>query len=253
MTGMEQPIIGTRRKTLPDFQGFPAEGMKFLRSLKRNNRREWFQPRKHIYGEQVRASMVDLVEALNAAMVSFAPDYIAELPGAIYRVYRDTRFSADKTPYKTHIAAIFPRHGLQKHACAGLYFSISPEEIEVAGGVYMPAPEELRAIRLHLHENHQEFRQLVKNRGLRRLMGELQGEHLARVPKGFCAEHPAADLVRYKQWLFFVTLEPVLATTPALFGEILKRFRAMMPVMEFLNAPLVAEQEAVRKARAFLR
>jgi len=227
--------------------------MKFLRSLERNNRREWFQPRKHIYEEQVRAPMVELVEALNAAMVSFAPDYIAELPGAVYRVYRDTRFSPDKTPYKTHIAAIFPRRGLQKHVCAGLYFSVSPEEIEVAGGVYMPTVEELRSIRLHLSEHHEEFRRLVKSRTLRRLMGELQGEQLARVPKGFCAEHPAADLVRYKQWLFFIPLEPALATTPALFGEILKRFRAMMPLMEFLNAPLVAEKNAARKARAFLR
>ena len=91
------------------FGGFPAAGMQFFRSLTRNNRREWFQPRKHIYEEQVRAPMMDLVSALTAQMIRFAPDYIIEPPKAIYRIYRDTRFSNDKTPYKTHIAAIFPR------------------------------------------------------------------------------------------------------------------------------------------------
>ncbi len=80
------------------FRGFPEEGMKFLRSLKRNNRREWFQPRKHIYDEQVKAPMVELVRAVTAGMMRFAPDYIGEPEAAIYRLYRDTRFRADKTP-----------------------------------------------------------------------------------------------------------------------------------------------------------
>jgi uncharacterized protein (TIGR02453 family) len=212
--------------------------MAFFRSLKRNNRREWFQPRKHIYDAQVRAPMIDLVNALGAEMMKFAPAYVREPQTAIYRIYRDTRFSPDKTPYKTHIAAVFPRRGLEKHACAGLYFSVSPEEIEVAGGVYMPAAGELRAIRLHLLDNHEEFRSLVADRSLRRLMGELQGDRLSRVPKGFPAEHPAADLVRYKQWLLFLTLDPALATSPKLLPELAKRFRAMMPFIEFLNTPL---------------
>lgn len=222
------------------FPGFPAEAMKFFRALKRNNRREWFQPRKHIYEEQVKAPMLELVGAVNAGMMKFAPAYVREPAEAIYRVYRDTRFSPDKTPYKTHIAAVFPRRGMEKHAGAGFYFSVSPEEIEVAGGVYMPGPEQLRAIRNHLLENHEEFLRLVKARSLRALMGPLQGDQLSRVPKGFCAEHPAAGLVRYKQWLLDAMVNPALATTPKLFGEILNRFRAMAPFIEFLNAPLVA-------------
>src|SRR6476646_9496914 len=95
------------------FSGFPAEGMQFFRSLARNNRREWFQPRKHIYDEQVKAPMAELVGALCAEMMRFAPDYVAEPAKAIYRIYRDTRFSKDKTPYKTHIAAVFPRRGME--------------------------------------------------------------------------------------------------------------------------------------------
>ncbi|MGE5645500.1 MAG: DUF2461 domain-containing protein [Acidobacteriota bacterium] len=224
--------------TIIGFDGFPKEALPFFRSLKRNNRREWFQPRKHIYEEKVRGPMVELVTALNEEMMDYAPAYVGDPARAIYRVYRDTRFSPDKTPYKTHIAAIFPRRGHEKHAGAGLYFAVSPEEIEVAGGIYMPGPDVLRAVRLHMLENHEEFREILRERQLCSLMGELQGDQLTRVPKGFPAGHPAADLIRYKQWLVYVTLDPAIATTPKLFKEISERFRAMVPMMEFLNAPL---------------
>jgi uncharacterized protein (TIGR02453 family) len=238
---MENTIIGARRGAAPRapaFSGFPPEALPFFRSLERNNRREWFQPRKQIFDEKVRGPMAELVEALNAAMMEFAPAYVREPAAAIYRIYRDTRFSPDKTPYKTHVAAIFPRHGFAKHACAGFYFSVSHKEIEVAGGVYMPAAGELRAIRLHMLEHHEQFRALAGDRRLRALMGELQGEQLTRPPKGFPKDHPAEDLVRYKQWLWFVTLEPQLVTTGKLFTELVKRFRVLAPLMEFLNAPL---------------
>ncbi|HKW98885.1 MAG TPA: DUF2461 domain-containing protein [Bryobacteraceae bacterium] len=228
------------------FGGFPEPGMQFLRSLARNNRREWFQPRKHIYEEQVKAPMAQLVAALTAEMMSFAPEYVTEADKAIYRIYRDTRFSKDKTPYKTHIAAIFPRRGQAKHEGAGLYFSVSPKEIEVAAGVYMPGPDTLRAIRLHLSENHAQFRKIMAGRKLRTLAGELQGEQLSRVPKGFPAEHAAADLLRYRQWLLYIMLDPAPATTPRILSEIRKRFEVMTPFNEFLNAPLVARSKQLR-------
>jgi uncharacterized protein (TIGR02453 family) len=221
------------------FQGFPEEGMKFLRSLGRNNQREWFQPRKHIYDEQVKAPMQELVLAVTREMMRFAPDYVAEPGKAIYRIYRDTRFSKDKTPYKTHIAAIFPRRGMEKHAGAGFYFSVSPKEIEVAAGVYMPGPDQLLAIRNHLSAHHKEFLKLVRSKSLQTLMGKLYGDQLSRVPKGFSADHPAADLLRYKQWLFYVILDPKLATMPKLQDELVKRLRAITPFVDFLNKPLL--------------
>ena len=93
------------------FSGFPPETLKFLRALARNNRREWFQPRKETFETKVKAPMTELVEGINAELLAFAPDHITDPKKAIYRIYRDTRFSADKTPYKTHFAAIFPRRG----------------------------------------------------------------------------------------------------------------------------------------------
>lgn len=221
------------------FPGFPPEALAFFRGLKRNNKREWFQARKAVFDEKVRAPMFQLVDALNAEMMKFAPDYVTEPERAVYRIYRDTRFSSDKTPYKTHIAAVFPRRGMERHAGAGFYFSVSPEEVEVAGGVYMPPPEQLAAIRSYLAEQHEEFRRIANARSLRTLVGEIVGDQLARVPKGFCADHPAADLVRYKQLYVFAELDPALALTPKLLGELVKRFRVITPLVEFLNAPLI--------------
>src|SRR5436189_3828970 len=151
------------------FRGFPEAGMQFFRGLKRNNRREWFQARKHVYDEQLKAPMVELVTALTGEMMRFAPDYVADPAKAIYRIYRDTRFSKDKTPYKTHIAAVFPRRGAGKNSASGYYFHISPDDIHVGGGVYQPATEELAAIRAHLAEHHEEFRGIVAARGVKRL------------------------------------------------------------------------------------
>ena len=221
-----------------EFPGFPPEAMSFFRGLKRNNNREWFQARKPVFDEKVRAPMERLVDAINAAMVKFAPDYVTEPGKAIYRIYRDTRFSRDKIPYKTQIAAVFSRRGLSKNGSAGLYFSVSPEEIEVAGGVYMPSPEQLLAIRNYLAEQHSEFRRILARKGSRTLMGGLWGEQLSRIPKGFPASHPAEDLLRYKQWLVYVMLDAGIATTPDLTREIVTRFRAMTPFVEFLNRPL---------------
>jgi uncharacterized protein (TIGR02453 family) len=223
--------------------------MTFYRGLARNNTREWFQPRKHIYDEKVKAPMVELVMELNRAMMDFAPDYVSDAPKAIYRIYRDTRFSPDKTPYKTQIAASFPRRGLEKHGAAGFYFAISHKGVDVGGGIYMPSPETLLAVRTRLAERHVEFRKLATASAVKRLLGPVQGERLARVPKGFCADHPAADLLRFKQVLLFTNLDAATVTTPKLFTELEKRFRALSPLLNFLNAPLVERRFSGEEAK----
>ena len=229
----------------PGFAGFPPEAMTFLRALKKHNTREWFQPRKHIYDDQVKAPMVELVTELAHAMLDFAPDYVTDANKAIYRIYRDTRFSPDKTPYKTHIAAIFARRGTEKHGGGSYYFSISHKEVEVGGGIYMPPPEALLAVRTHIAQHHADFRRIAASSAIKRLYGAVQGEQLARLPKGFRAEDPAADLLRFKQYLLFTTLDPAVVTTPKLFPELEKRFRALAPFLDFLNAPLTAMKRRV--------
>jgi uncharacterized protein (TIGR02453 family) len=222
------------------FPGFPKEGIQFMRNLARHNNRDWFLPRKPIFDEKVKQPMRQLVEAVNAAMKSFAPEYVADPDKAIYRIYRDTRFSKDKTPYKDHIAASFPRRGLPQGA--GYYFAVSPKEVGIGGGIYMPAPETLLAIRNHVALHHLDFRRIAKARAVKELFGQVQGDQVSRVPKGFEATHPAADLLTFKQFLLYVELPPELAGGTELYGEIVKRFRAMRPFLEFLNAPLAGQK-----------
>ena len=228
------------------FPGFPPEALTFLRSLKRNNRREWFQPRKEIFETKVKAPMIQLVEAINAELLDFAPEHITDPKKAVYRIYRDTRFSADKTPYKTHIAAIFPDHDLQKNSSAGFYFHLTEKSVGIAAGSYRPGPDELRAVRMWLAENHAAFRKA--SRGPERFFGKLGGDSVTRMPKGFDAAHPAEDLIRMKQWLYWVELDTKIATTSRLLPELVKRFRAAAPVIEMLNAPL--RKNAPKSARA---
>jgi uncharacterized protein (TIGR02453 family) len=226
------------------FPGFPPEALKFLRSLERNNRREWFQPRKEIFETKVKAPMVDLVEAINAGLPAFAPEHINDPKQAVYRIYRDTRFSPDKTPYKTHIAAIFPRRGLGRQSSAGFYVHLSTKSFGIAAGSYMPGPDELFAIRTWIAENHEALRKAA--RGPEKLMGKLHGDSLTRAPKGFDPAHPAGDLIRMKSWLYWVELDTAIAESPKLLGEIMKRLRTATPVIDMLNAALLKKRAANR-------
>ncbi len=129
------------------FRGFTPAAISFLRELAENNDREWFGPRKAIFEEQLRTPMLELVTAIHGEMLRFAPEYVGEPSKCVFRIYRDTRFSKDKTPYKNHVAATFWRNGMEKNRGAGFYFSVSPTEIEVAGGLYSPEPDALLAVR----------------------------------------------------------------------------------------------------------
>ena len=224
------------------FPGFPAEMVQFFRSLKRNNRREWFQPRKHLYEQHVKEPMQELVNLLNAELVKFAPDYVTDPKKAVFRIYRDTRFSADKTPYKTHVAASFWRRGSDHTGAGGFYFSVSDEQIEVAGGIWHPAPATMLRVRTHIADTHPELKRLLASKKTRKLVGGLQGAELTRAPKGFDPAHPAIELIKMKDWVMDVSLDPKLATTPNLQNEIADRFRAMAPVIAYLNRPLIAKK-----------
>jgi uncharacterized protein (TIGR02453 family) len=236
------------------FPGFPKEGMAFLRALKKHNDREWFAARKSTFEATVRQPMIELVSAVHREMLRFAPQYVGEPKKCVYRIYRDTRFSKDKMPYKTYASALFLRNGFSKYSGgAACYFAVSPENIEVAGGIYMPDRDVLLAVRRHIADNHKQFRATFGTQRVKKLLGELQGESLSRVPKGFDPDHPAADLIRRKQYLLDTQLDPKLATTPRLLGEIVARIEAMTPFVQFLNGPPVARQLRMKRDEAFLR
>src|SRR5712675_2226434 len=137
---------------------FSTQTLKFLRGLKRHNRREWFNSHRDEYETHVRQPMTAIVERLANDFRVFAPELVASPKISMYRIYRDTRFSDNKAPYKTHVAAVFPTRGLAKHEGAGLYFHVSPDEVWIGGGMYMPPPPQLLAVREHIAANVKQLR-----------------------------------------------------------------------------------------------
>ena len=227
---------------MSSFRGFSPEAISFLGALKRNNRREWFQPRKEKYEALIKAPMLDFVGCLNEEFARFAPSYVTPPAKAVYRIYRDTRFSPDKTPYKTHVAAIFPRQTAVKREGAVFYLHFTEKEVLAFGGVWSPDRDELLAYRTLLQQNHEEFAEILNNKSLQKLVGKLEGEQLSRMPKGFPVDHPAESLLRRKQWYLESTLDIGLLTTPRVVPELARRFAVMAPLVEFLNRPFAQKK-----------
>lgn len=216
-------------------KGFPPEALQFLRDLRKHNNRRWFQARKENYEQLLKAPMAEIIVSIGEAFRRFAPEMVADPKISPYRIYRDTRFSADKSPYKTHAAAVFPVRGLPKNAGPGLYFHVSPDELLMGGGIYMPDPPVLRAVREHIAAHPREFLSIVEGTAFRKAFGELEGERLKTMPKGFSADQDAAEYLRYKQFLFGKTCPPKLATSPRLLPALLDCFEKGMPLIRFLK------------------
>ena len=217
---------------------FSHAAMRFLKGLKTHNDRDWFNERKAVYEAEVQAPWLALIEEINHAFVDFAPGYAKPARKAAMRIYRDIRFSKNKQPYKTHVAAWWSTTTVVRTSGGGFYAHVSPEEIVVAAGVYMPQPDQLLAIRRYLQQHHAEVRALLADKKLRALLPDLDSNPLTRMPKGFLPDDPAAELLLCRQWALSAKLPGDIAISPRLVPEILKRFRAATPLVMLLNTPL---------------
>jgi uncharacterized protein (TIGR02453 family) len=226
---------------------FGESGLRFLRSLRRNNRRDWFDPRKPEFERELKLPMLALIEKVNSAMEDFAPAHIRPPQKCMMRIYRDIRFSSDKRPYKNNVAAWWSRDGLEKTSGGGYYVHISPDEVHIAAGVYMPEREQLLAIRQYLLIHHEEVRKLLTDRKLKRAMDSFSGLPLTRAPKGFPKEHPAMDLLLCRQWGVGVNLEPEAALKNDFANVVIQRFRLATPLVNALNTPLLAQLQTKRR------
>ena len=144
--------------------------------------------------------MLALIAEINEALADSSPQHVRPPQKCMMRIYRDIRFSANKAPYKTQVAAWWASEGLEKTSGAGFYLSLSAAELTVAAGCYMPAAEQLLAIRRHLLDHHEELRALLAGKKLKSKLTEFDGLKLTRAPKGFPADHPAIDLILQRQW-----------------------------------------------------
>src|ERR1700750_2498482 len=160
---------------------FSPDGLRFLRGLARNNNRDWFNDRKPVYETEIKRPMLAVIDAVTGSMMDFAPGHVRAPESIMMRIYRDTRFSKEKLPYKTHVSAWWVHDGLAKTSGAGFYLHVSGKQVEIAAGAFMPDAEQQLAIRRYLMEHHQEYQKLAQARGSRRLLSEEEsGQPLSR-------------------------------------------------------------------------
>jgi uncharacterized protein (TIGR02453 family) len=209
--------------------------LQFLGELKQNNTREWFAENKQKY-DKANKSLLTLVEEL-IPVVQRIDSSIGALSAkdCVFRIYRDTRFSNDKTPYKTNMGAYFARGG-RKSIYAGYYMHLEPGNSMLAGGIWMPEPEALKRIRQEIYYNSAEFKSLLETKSFKDNFGTLSEEgKLKNPPRDFPADFPDIDLLKNKNFTMFHSLSDDKVCSedfPILFSKV---FEAMKPVNVFLN------------------
>ncbi len=234
---------------------FTPETMRFLRGLAKNNDRTWFEERRPVYERALRQPLLTLVDEINLALDAFAPEHIRPANKVAMRIFRDTRFSPDKRPYKHHIGAWWARRGLERADGAGFYLQIGPAGSFLAAGLYEPEREGLLTIRRWLATHHQRYRAclapLMKARGKLPAMTPINPAALTRNPKGFPPDDPASDLLRARNWGVSLPLAPETVLDAGLASAVATGFRRMTPLVDLLNESLLAAAKPARKG-AFL-
>jgi uncharacterized protein (TIGR02453 family) len=225
---------------------FTSKTLSFLRSLKRNNKRDWFHARKDQYLIHCRQPTIDVVERLAADFRAFAPEMVADPKVSLLRPYRDTRFSDDKTPLKTHVGATFPHRALGRMNGAWFYFEVAPGWGWMGGGMWRPDTSQLQLVREHIAANHRRLDKIVNSSSFKKI-GGLQGDMMTRVPRGFAKDHPAANYLRYRQFMGYREETAALATSKDFYKQLRGTFETIAPLVRFLNEPLIEAQETSRQ------
>ncbi|HUK65678.1 MAG TPA: DUF2461 domain-containing protein [Anaeromyxobacteraceae bacterium] len=207
----------------------------FLSELRLHNDRDWFERNRERYLRDVRDPMLRFIADFAPVLRRIAPRLVADPRpngGSLFRLYRDTRFSSDKTPYKTNVAAHF-RHeaGRDVHGPA-YYLSLDPDEVIVGGGIWHPEPEALKLIRRTLEAEPAKWKRALLSPSMKRL--EFWGDSLKRAPRGVPDDHPLKDMLRRKDFAAGLELKEDDALSPRFMESCAEVFRALVPVMKLL-------------------
>jgi uncharacterized protein (TIGR02453 family) len=220
----------------------------YLKGLKKNNRREWFEPRKPELQREVLGPLRAVAEELDVRFARLAPEYEANPKRSLFRIYRDVRFSKDKSPYKTHAAMWvyhrMPGRGVGKEidGGAGFYLHIEPGASIVAGGLWMPPRHLLARVRDRLVDDFAGFKRIISAPAFRKRFGGLTddepGVKLKRMPRGYAEDHPAAEWLRFNSFTVSTEYTDKQMLAPDLIDRAMADFKLMLPLNRWLNSAL---------------
>lgn len=244
-------LARARPEALNDFHGFHPAALGFLRGLARHNDRDWFATTRLVHDQEIRRPLEALIEEMDARLGLLAPEIVGHPKHSVFRIYRDVRFSRDKSPFKTHAACWFYHRdagrivGQGDTGGAGFYFHLEPGASIVAGGIWMPPAAGLRRIREALAEDPEGFDAAMRVRGFRKRFGGLSEEAvLKRMPRGYTSDHPAARWLRHRSFTVSRPLGPEIHDRSL--PDVLERdFKVLLPMVRWLNTALdypVADQ-----------
>ena len=216
-----------------------AATLKFLKNLKKNNNRPWFQEHRKQY-ENVKADFLLLVEKLITGIAAFdKPIGNLEAKNCLFRINRDVRFSKNKDPYKSNLAAYFNKDG-KKGIGAGYYLHIEPGRSFVAGGIWMPEPAVLAGIRQEIDYNFKDWKKLIDQKNFRKIFPEAvtSEDVLVRPPKGYDENNPANEFLKMKSFIVSKSYADSDLVNTDFIKEVTKTFNVMKPLIDFLNTSL---------------
>jgi uncharacterized protein (TIGR02453 family) len=225
------------------FTGFRPAAFQFLRGLKRNNRREWFEARREVYENELRTPLREMLDELDVRLATLAPELTVDPKRSVFRIHRDIRFSNDKSPYKTNVGFWVNHRALGRsaatvvHGGAGLYFHLEPRASMIAAGIWMPPPIALLRIRGALVEDRAGFEGTLRR--LRPRFGTLSEEAvLQRVPRGYLPSDPAAKWLRYKSFTVSCPLVAPDLHRADLPDRLARAYAVVIPFVRWLNSAL---------------
>lgn len=219
------------------------ETLKFLTKLSNNNNREWFTDNKSVY-ESARTNVIAVADALIGQMN--LRDQLETESGkkSLFRIYNDVRFRKDKSPYKEWFALHLKRAGKERRG--GYYMQIKPGASFIALGFWGPEPADLKRIREDIQYEYPHWRKMLSNKTLLTHWGAMQGEQLASVPRGFDKEHPAIDLLRYKQFLFTKHYSDAELQSSDFISSVSRSFQAARPFLDYMSEVLTTDSNGER-------
>jgi len=238
---------------MAEFEGFPPAAQRFFRGLARNNTKAWFEKNRAIYETAIREPMKGLVEAVDVALADIAPEIVGDPRRSLFRIHRDIRFSKDKSPYKTNAGCWFYHRdagrgvGQEAEGGAGFYFHLDGRESFFAAGAWMPSRPSLNRLRDTLAEKWRSWEAIVAAPAFRRRFGTLDPEsRLTRVPRGYPADHPAADWLRYQSFTVSVPVPTSALGSAALVRRLGQEAVRLTPFVRWLNGALGFEPARTR-------